>query len=329
MLSTLLLVVLVLSYAGTFIITKVAVKRNIMDVPNIRSSHSEPTPRGGGLALVVAWYIGLFGLRYLGLIESNLFFALLAGVILAVVSFIDDLYDIKPFIRIIFQLITVVAGLLLIGGFTVFDIEKISFEFPVIFFCLALIGIMWFINLFNFLDGIDGYASVEAILIALGILLVTRNIVFLILIFAVLGFLIWNWPKAKIFMGDIGSTQLGYILIILGIYFNNKLQIDFLGWLILTSLFWFDATLTLYYRWRNKEKLSQAHKKHYYQRIAQFGYSHQKVVLISIIINLIFIALVFFSERGIISYFVSFPACLVINIILARLIDSRLPFKAL
>jgi UDP-N-acetylmuramyl pentapeptide phosphotransferase/UDP-N-acetylglucosamine-1-phosphate transferase len=326
--TILLLVVLAVSFAGTFIIYKVAVKRNIMDVPNIRSSHSQPTPRGGGLALVVAWYIGLFVLRFLGLIESNLFFALLSGAILAIISFIDDLYDIKPLIRIVFQFITVASGLWLIGGLTSINIENTSFDFPIVLSCIALIGTLWFINLFNFLDGIDGYASVEAILVALGLLIITRNIIFLVLIFAVLGFLIWNWPRAKIFMGDIGSTQLGYILVILGIHFNNKLQIDFLGWLILTSLFWVDATVTLFKRWRNKEKLSQAHKKHYFQRIVQFGFSHRKTVIWAIAINLMFIGLVCLSEKEVISYFITFPLCLAINLILIKLIDARFPFNS-
>jgi len=158
--------------------------------------------------------------------------------------------------------------------------------------------------------------------------LIVNNPIFLLLVFTILGFLIWNWPKAKIFMGDTGSTQLGYVLIILGIYFNNSLQINFTGWLILTSLFWFDATLTLYYRWRNKEKLSQAHRKHYYQRIVQYGYSHQKVVVISIIINMVFISLVILSEKGHISYLITFPICILINVVLAHLIDKKLRFKA-
>jgi len=318
----------IISFTITIIFRRIALQRKLLDIPNIRSSHTQPTPRGGGLAIVLSWYIGLIGLRYLELIEPNLFYALISGAILAIVSFLDDLYDIKPHFRILFQFVTVILGICFIGGFRIIYTNGYVLNYPFIFSCIAIIGVMWFINLYNFLDGIDGYASTEAIAVLLGMFIIVKNPIFLLLIFAVLGFLIWNWPKAKIFMGDTGSTQLGYVLIILGIYFNNSLKINFAGWLILTSLFWFDATLTLFYRWRNKEKLSQAHRKHYYQRIVQYGYSHQKVVVISIIINLAFVAIVLASEKVHISYLITLPLCILINIFIACLIDRRLAFKA-
>ena len=326
--SIILSLILITSFAGTFLILKIAVRKNILDIPNIRSSHTQPTPRGGGLAIVISWYIGLAALRYIGMIESDLFFALLSGAVLATISFLDDLFDIKPGLRILFQIVTVMSGLFFIGGFKVIYLSGTILNYPVILTFLAILGGVWFINLFNFLDGIDAYASTETLLVALGMLLVLNNPVLLILIFAVMGFLFWNWPKAKIFMGDIGSTQLGYILLILAIYFNNQFKFNFLGWLILTSLFWVDATLTLFKRWRNKENLSQAHRKHYYQRIVQYGFSHRKTVIISILINIVFVILVLLSEKGILSYFISFPVCLLINVILVKAIDNKIPFKS-
>ena len=326
--SIILSLILITSFAGTFLILKIAVRKNILDIPNIRSSHTQPTPRGGGLAIVISWYIGLAALRYIGMIESDLFFALLSGAVLATISFLDDLFDIKPGLRILFQIVTVMSGLFFIGGFKVIYLSGTILNYPVILTFLAILGGIWFINLFNFLDGIDAYASTETLLVALGMLLVLNNPVLLILIFAVMGFLFWNWPKAKIFMGDIGSTQLGYILLILAIYFNNQFKFNFLGWLILTSLFWVDATLTLFKRWRNKENLSQAHRKHYYQRIVQYGFSHRKTVIISILINIVFVILVLLSEKGILSYFISFPVCLLINVILVKAIDNKIPFKS-
>jgi len=326
MLTVLLLIILILSFAGTYIIIKVAIKRNIFDIPNIRSSHTIPTPRGGGLAIVLSWYVGLFGLKYFNLIESNLFYALLSGSVLAFVSFLDDLFSIKPWIRILFQLLTVTIGIYFLNGFTTLYLNNFVITIPIILSVIVVIGAIWFINLYNFLDGIDGYASIEAISIALGMFVITKNPIFLLLIFAVLGFLIWNWPKAKIFMGDIGSTQLGYIFVILGVYFNNNHEFNIFGWLILTSLFWVDASLTLLRRWRNKEKLSTAHKKHAYQRIVQFGFSHRKTILISIFVNLLFIILVVLSEKGLIPYFVTFPLCLLINYFLIKQIDYRFPF---
>jgi UDP-N-acetylmuramyl pentapeptide phosphotransferase/UDP-N-acetylglucosamine-1-phosphate transferase len=306
---------------------KVAVKKNIMDIPNIRSSHTQPTPRGGGLAIVLSWYIGLIAFKLLGMIELNLFLALFSGSILAIISFLDDLYDIKPLYRIFFQFVTVLLGIYFIGGFKIIYINGSTLRFPTLYSCIAVIGVIWFINLFNFLDGIDGYASTETITVLFGMFLLVHNPIFLLLIFAVLGFLIWNWPKAKIFLGDIGSTQLGYILIMLGIYFNNGQKINFITWLMLTSLFWFDATLTLFRRYKNKEKLSVAHKKHAYQRIVQSGFSHLKTIWYSIVINIIILSLVYISTY---SQALLIPV-FILNMLLlygiTLLVDKRLPFR--
>jgi UDP-N-acetylmuramyl pentapeptide phosphotransferase/UDP-N-acetylglucosamine-1-phosphate transferase len=327
MLIWLLIFILILSFAGTFLTIKVAFKKNILDVPNVRSSHSVPTPRGGGLAIILSWYIGLIGLNFLDLIDSNLFYALISGALLAMVGFLDDLYSIKPWIRILFQLVTVALGIYFLKGFKALYINDFVITSTVILTFIAVVGAIWFINLYNFLDGIDGYASVEAISIAVGMFIITKNPIFLILILSVLGFLIWNWPIAKIFMGDIGSTQLGYIFVILSLNFNNNHEFNIFGWLILSSLFWVDASLTLLRRWRNNEKLSQAHKKHAYQRIVQSGFSHRKTILLSILVNIVFITFVVLSEKDLLSYYVTFPLCIIINYLLIKLIDKRLSFS--
>jgi UDP-N-acetylmuramyl pentapeptide phosphotransferase/UDP-N-acetylglucosamine-1-phosphate transferase len=323
----LLVFILIFSYSVTWLVMKFTLHKQILDIPNARSSHSQPTPRGGGIAIVFAWYTGIFILYFFNLIESGLFFAIISGFVLAIVSFLDDVITLKPWIRILIQLITVVCGLYFLDGFKVFYINDFKAAIPYAFNLVIIIGAIWFINLYNFLDGIDGYASVEAIAIASGIYLITGNFVMLILICSVLGFLIWNWPKAKIFMGDIGSIQLGYLFIILSIYLNNNQEFNFIGFLILSSLFWFDATTTLYRRWRNHEKLSEAHRKHAYQRIYQYGFSHQKITLIAIFLNIIFIGLVFLSERLNISYLITFTICMFINSILIIYIDRRFPFE--
>jgi len=138
--------------------------------------------------------------------------------------------------------------------------------------------------LYNFLDGIDGYAGSEAIFLAISGFLFFHNDIFLLLASCVFGFLVWNWHKAKIFMGDVGSTLLGYNIAIFTIYYQNNGTSIFV-WIILFALFWFDATFTLFRRYKNGEKLSKAHKKHAYQRLTQSGWSHSKVVIFSIFIN--------------------------------------------
>lgn len=279
----------------TYLVRKLALKKNIIDNPNERSSHTVPTPRGGGLAIVIVWFFGLWYMFWQGQIEQNLFQALMSGIVLAVVSALDDVLDLKPKVRLLAQAISAGGALYFLGGFSFIPEMNNPFVFWVLNFGV-FIGIIWFINLYNFLDGIDAYASQEAILVAIGILIITGNSILGILIAAVAGFLVWNWPKAKIFMGDVGSTQLGFILVVLGIYFHNNQDLSIYSWLILTSLFWFDATFTLFRRWRNKEQLSVAHRKHAYQRLTQAGWSHLRVIMYAIAINLLLIAILLLNH---------------------------------
>jgi UDP-N-acetylmuramyl pentapeptide phosphotransferase/UDP-N-acetylglucosamine-1-phosphate transferase len=284
---------LVLSYLLTWITRTIAIRRKIIDIPNERSSHIDPTPRGGGIAVVVTWFAGVTFLFFLGLLDNNLFLALLSGIILAIVSLLDDIISLKPLLRMIFQVLTAILAFYFVGGMKpVVLFNDVAIPAFVVY-PIAIIGIVWFINLYNFLDGIDGYASIEAISLGIAFYLLTGDVLNAVVVASVMGFLIWNWPKAKIFMGDVGSTQLGFILVILGIYYHNQQQLSIVWWLVLTTPFWFDATLTLFRRWRNKEKLSQAHRKHIYQRLVQSGFSHLKVDCFLILINAILIIIVF------------------------------------
>lgn len=313
----------------THIIRRVALHHEILDIPNERSSHIEPTPRGGGLAIVIAWYLGISVLFFMKLIDTNLYFALLSGVLLAIISLMDDLINLRPLIRILIQLVTSISALLFLKGINPVWISGLEIKSGLLLFSVAIIGMIWFINLFNFLDGIDGYASLEAITMAAVMFVFTGSIINLILGVCILGFLFWNWPKAKIFMGDIGSTQLGFILIVLGIYFHNTTDFSILQWLMVSSLFWFDATLTLYRRWRNKERLSVAHRKHAYQRAVQSGLTHQSVIIISLSINIIIAGLIFLSRRY---EFLIIPLFLVNMLFLfgiALIIDRKVPFSKL
>jgi Fuc2NAc and GlcNAc transferase len=153
------------------------------------------------------------------------------------------------------------------------------------------------------------------------------NIITILLIICVTGFLCWNWPKAKIFMGDVGSTQLGFILVVLGIYFHNNLEFSILNWIMLTSPFWFDATLTLFRRMKNKEKLSEAHRKHAYQRIVQAGFTHEKVNIFLILINLFIIILIIFYREIKILQIPIFVFSLMIFYLITRTVDRKIPFQ--
>ncbi len=327
--SLIFLSLILISLFGTFIIKKIALKRNIVDLPNERSSHTMPTPRGGGLAIVIAWYIGIITFFLIGKIDDSLFYALLSGIFLASVSVLDDIYDLSPKIRLFFQFISAGLALYFLGGINSIDLGFIAIDNGVLLSVFAFLAMVWFINLYNFLDGIDAYASMEGIIVALGIYLLISNSLALVLVFSILGFLYWNWPKAKIFMGDVGSTQIGFILVVLGIYFHNSNEISIWNWLIFTSLFWFDATLTLFRRWRNKERISEAHKKHAYQRLNQYGFSHLKINVLSSLINSFLIIIVLINKYYVeLSSFYLLIFIVISLYIMYRKIDKLFPFKS-
>jgi UDP-N-acetylmuramyl pentapeptide phosphotransferase/UDP-N-acetylglucosamine-1-phosphate transferase len=316
-----------LSFVLTILYRYLALRHSVLDIPNERSLHLIPTPKGGGIAIVITWYLGITVLLCFDFIPRNLYLALISGLILAIVGFIDDLYDLNPVIRLFAQIIAALLSLYFLKGFNPLFIGRIEIKAWFILIPGAVIGIIWFINLFNFLDGIDGYASLEASTIAFVMFFITGNPICLVLLASILGFLPWNWPKAKIFMGDVGSTQLGFVLIVLGIYFHNKTELSIIHWTMLSSLFWFDATVTLFRRWRNGENLSVAHKKHAYQRAVQVGYSHQNVIIMSFFINLIIIGLVFISKSFRSLILPMFLVNLLILIGITLLIDKKIPFK--
>ena len=274
-----------LSFVLTFLIKQFALRNKLFDIPNVRSLHDRPTPKGGGVAIVLTWYIGISILWFCGVIELSLYFALMTGIILAIVSLIDDISGLKPSIRLIVHFLTAIIAFYFLEGLRPLVLPEIHFNYNYFVYPIAIIGMVWFINLFNFMDGVDGFASVEVITICLVLFVMSWNFSTILLIACVSGFLYWNWPKAKIFMGDVGSTQLGFILVVMGIYFHNIYKFSILNWIMLSSPFWFDATLTLYRRWRNREKLSEAHRKHVYQRIVQSGFSHLQVNIWLIAIN--------------------------------------------
>jgi UDP-N-acetylmuramyl pentapeptide phosphotransferase/UDP-N-acetylglucosamine-1-phosphate transferase len=304
-----------------------AVRNKMTVMPNERSLHDMPTPKGGGIAIVVTWYTGISILFFSGIIERSLFFALLSGVLLAVVSLIDDIRGLKPFIRLIVQFITAIIAFIFLNGLRPLVMPQISINYNFIVYPIAIIGMVWFINLFNFMDGVDGFASLEAIILCAVFFVFTWSISCVLLIACITGFLYWNWPKASIFMGDVGSTQLGFILVVLGIYYHNTYEFSILNWIMLTSPFWFDATLTLLRRLRNREKLSEAHRKHIYQRMVQAGSSHEKVNGFLLLINVIIIILIILYREFKILQIPLFVFSLILFYLITKYVDKRVPFS--
>ncbi|CAA6812612.1 MAG: Undecaprenyl-phosphate N-acetylglucosaminyl 1-phosphate transferase (EC [uncultured Sulfurovum sp.] len=299
------IVLFLLSFILTYVIKNYAIKHTLIAEVNERSSHTIPTPHGGGVAIAITWFLGLSYLFYFNEIESSLYYALMCGAIIAILGYVDDIVDLGSRIRFFVQLFVALWGLYLLGGLHYLDFGFFRLENQYIVNLVAIIGIIWSINLYNFIDGIDGYAGSEAVFLGFAGYTLFGGTHFLVLIVTVLGFLLWNWHKAKIFMGDVGSTFLGYTVAIFTIYYSNVEATNMWIWLVLFSLFWFDATVTLFRRYKNGEKLSQAHKKHAYQRLNQQGWKPNKIVKFSIMINILLCGLVYFIPNIYLVFFIS------------------------
>ncbi|WP_294962770.1 glycosyltransferase family 4 protein [Sulfurimonas sp.] len=316
------LILLILSYTLTYLIKNYYIKNAILDKINERSSHTIPTPHGGGIALALTWFIGLIYLYFIDAIDTSLFYALFFGVVISVVSFFDDLYELSPKLRLLAQASVAIGGIYALGGFGSIGLFFFSIENQIITNIFAFLLIIWFINLYNFLDGINGYAGSEAIFLSIAGFLLFGGDHFIVLALATLGFLYWNFNKATIFMGDVGSTLLGYNIAIFTIYYTNLEPTNLWIWITLFGVFWFDATLTLVRRKLNGEKLSDAHKKHAYQRLTQAGWSHFKVTNYSILLNIVLFSLVYYISN----IFIAFLISIVILYGSVKFVDSKKVF---
>lgn len=313
-------ILLLVSFLLTYFIKEFALRRSLVATVNERSSHSIPTPHGGGIAIALTWFAGIIYLYITTQIENQLFYALLIGVFISIVSFFDDLYELSAKTRLTVQGLSAFVALTLLGGLESLNFGLFSIQSPFIVNTFAFFMIIWFVNLYNFLDGINGYAGSEAVFLSFAAFLIFSDLHFIVLAVSVLGFLYWNWNKAKIFMGDVGSTLLGYNVAVFTIYYSNQDSSNLWIWIILFGLFWFDATLTLLRRKLNGEKLSQAHKKHAYQRLTQSGWAHDRVVIFSILVNALLFCLVYFISNISVAFFIS----LIMLYGVMKYVDSRL-----
>lgn len=318
---------LFLSAILTYLVKIWMKSRSILDRPNNRSSHSVPTPRGGGIAITIAWFFAITFLFFTENFDYKLYFTFLCGVPIAVIGLVDDVFTISPKVRLFIQVVSSTFAIISLGGVGRIDLGFFSIQSSLFISIIAIVGLVWFINFFNFLDGIDGYVSVEVIYIGIAFFLLYGQKLPLLLATVTAGFLIWNWQPAKIFMGDVGSTLLGFTIGVFALYYPINGNSTIITWLMLTSLFWFDASLTLYRRWRNGETLSNAHKKHAYQRIVQSGFSHQRTVIFSLLINIFIVSLLVLLVKIYPSYsLLFFLVNIVFLYIVVKMVDKRFPF---
>ncbi|AVU76089.1 MULTISPECIES: MraY family glycosyltransferase [Pseudomonas] len=281
----------------TWLLRFYAIRQNIFDIPNARSSHNQPTPRGGGIAFVLSFLFALIVLvpdASLG--WSSIWAIFGAGIGVALLGFFDDHRPIGVCWRLLGHFIGSIWALCWLGGMPALEIFGNRIDFGWVGHAFAVIYLVWMLNLYNFMDGIDGIASVEAICTCLSACLLywasgfsDLVMVPLLLAMAVLGFLYWNFPPAQIFMGDGGSGFLGIILGVSSLQAAGSSPKLFWAWLILLGVFIVDATVTLIRRGLRGEKLHEAHRSHAYQFASRQYGSHLPVILAVVAINILWL----------------------------------------
>lgn len=296
--SNLSCVVFILTAAMTYAVSVAARRFNLLAEPGTQSSHTVPTPTIGGLGFVVpvslalVWlYAGDGGLQWRELA------LVLMSCVLATVGFWDDIRPVRVRFRLGLQGVVCLLLLAVVGD----DLIDKAFGpvSMVIALCLFLAAV-WWVNLFNFMDGIDGLAGSQCVFIMFaGALLAAWQVPesteavwwlgAIMLAVATCGFLISNWAPAKIFMGDGGSTYLGFMTFFFAQAFVQSEYLEWSTWLILAAGFVTDATVTLGYRVSRGACLYHPHREHAYQILARRFGSHESMTMLSIAINLFFL----------------------------------------
>ena len=286
--------VFVLTLCLSGLLLRYASALHLIDIPNERSSHVTPRARGGGIAVALVFLLSVLLLVGNNDFERRVLFSILgAGFIVAVLGFLDDFTDVSIRWRLLGHFSAAAWALYWLGGLPPLLLFGYTFDLGLFGSILAAVYIVWLLNLYNFMDGIDGIASVEAICVCLGGALLyallgasSLALLPLLLAAAVAGFLCWNFPPARIFMGDAGSGFLGLILAVLSLqaaWFKAELL---WSWVILLGVFVVDATFTLLRRLLRGDKVYEAHRSHAYQYASrQFG-AHRPVTLGVLLINL-------------------------------------------
>jgi Fuc2NAc and GlcNAc transferase len=291
-----LLLVFATAFLATGLWLALARRRNWFDHPNFRSSHVIPTPKSGGAGFVLAFSIFALSLYLGGVLTLQQLLLSATALALALIGFIDDLRPLGIFPRVGLQVLAAAAALLLLDALPPLVFPWGGLEPAWLRGGLFLLGLVWLINLYNFMDGIDGLAATEAIFFCLALALLTGfgnaptpSVLSLGLALAVTGFLYFNLPPAKLFMGDLGSNYLGYMLAILGGMAIQSGSVNVWTFLVLLGVFIVDATATLVGRMRAGLVWYHAHRSHAYQQAALRSGSHGNVVLVIALINVLWL----------------------------------------
>ncbi len=292
---------LLLLFAGAFVLSvlltawirRSALAWSLLDIPNTRSSHRVPTPRGGGLAIALSWCAVLIALMAMNVLEGWVGLALIGGGgSIALIGWLDDRFHLSPVVRAVVHLVASGWAVWCVGGLPSMNLGLGPWPLGWLGAWGAVVGISWLANVYNFMDGIDGLAGGEAVSVSLvaGGLMAAAGAWGLAsaawgLAAASAGFLVFNWPPAKIFMGDVGSGLLGYGFGVLAVASERMGALPLGVWMILLGVFVVDATATLIRRVIGGERWYEAHRSHAYQRAVEAGYSHRQVTVSVLALN--------------------------------------------
>lgn len=287
-----------LSFILTAALRRYALARSLLDVPNTRSSHVVPTPRGGGVAIVLTVLSGLPILVWVGAMSFEEMIGVGgAGALVALVGFLDDHGHIAARWRLLVHFAAASWAMVWMGGVPSMPVLWGTLDAGWLAYVLAALYLVWLLNLYNFMDGIDGLAGVEAISVCAGAvvlyLLGAPSVATwgapMLLLAAAAGFLCWNFPPARIFMGDAGS---GFVGLLLGLLSIQAAWVDpafFWAWIVLLGVFVVDATLTLLRRLVRRQKPYEAHRSHAYQYASRKYGGHRPVTIAIGAINLLWL----------------------------------------
>ena len=275
--------IFLINCTGLFLYRKIAIRLNILAHPNFRTLHKQPIPRGGGIIFSSIFVVGVFVLWYINLLSKELLLILgFGGGVATLFGFIDDLYNIRATRKLLIQIFLSIWVLYCLEHGSLLNIFGLS---GMITIPLFMLFIVWMINAYNFMDGIDGMAASGALYITgtlTFIMLITNGsldlaILFILLMASLGAFMLFNWPPASIFMGDSGSIFLGYIFCSFILITLIRNEISVWTWLVIFGYFFSDTTVTQIARVILVKKYYKAHRSHAYQNLARIMSSHLKV----------------------------------------------------
>ena len=309
------------SWLLTGAVRRYALRSDLLDVPNERSLHRTPTPRGGGLAIALVTLAGLTVAALLSRIPAQVGWALgVGGALVAAVGWLEDRRGVSARLRAAVHLVA--AGWAAYWIWGELSLAAVA----------GVVCIIWAINLYNFMDGIDGLAGAEAgsvgIIAGALFLMAGRDdlaVVAFLVAAAATGFLGWNWPPARIFMGDVGSGFLGFTFGALALTADRSGALPVALGLLAAGVFAFDATITLLRRMARGERWQEAHRSHAYQRLVQTGSTHAEVTSGVLLVNLVLGLLAWLAQSGRLSVAAAVLAGIVVLTVLYFAIERRRP----